>query len=597
MSTVHSFLQALFGDEVDEGHFLIWTAPDKRSAWFQNTNEAASHVASLDDRKHVYFGIGLSPKDLGPAKRCPASQIQALTCLGVDLDVVHDTKTDKPYFESKDEARKFLQSVLSKQFQPTVVIDSGHGLIPIWIFNEPWELNTNEEHNRAARFLRRFIYTIRYYATLRGRDIDSTNDLARVYRLPGTWNCKDKNNPVQAKVIESNNDNLFNPHDFEDWLMDPPHEDPGAITDEQHQNYFKLNINEARPEPWEKIHALKDADELFKSTWDMTRKDMTGKSLSEFDMALANLCVKYDVPEQEIADILITFRKQHGRTSKDIQKAYRISYLNTTIQKAKSAVGWNEADEELESAYVQLKQHENDKSVPKPDREKVKEKLKLVLGFPIEEVKKYPGEVPTYEIILTDGSEIPIGRVENLINQGPLRNRIADATQHFLIRYKTDVWDKYAKLLLDLVNEENVGIDSTIEGQLFQFIHQYVGDTCLADNHDYAHLTRQPFKDKHGNTHIFLDAFNQWLGQYKIDRTKLVQKLKKLGAIPKAPKFKKVKEDGTEGRTSAYTYDVTQIMRSNFEKKIINLNQQEAKTTNQGDDSHDKPEGAGGQNG
>lgn len=596
MSTVHSFLQALYGDEIDEGYFLIWTAPGKRSAWFQSTDEAAKYVQKLDEQKHVYFGIGLSPKDHGPTKRCPASEIQALTCVGVDLDVAHDTKTNKPYFESKDEARQFLQSVLSDQFQPTVVIDSGHGLIPIWVFNEPWELSTNEEHNRAARFLRHFVYTIRYYATLRGRDIDSTNDLARVWRIPGTWNCKDQDNPVQAKIIETT-ENLFNPHDFEGWLMEPPHEDPSATTDEQHQNYFKIHIDESKSEPWEKIYILKDMDELFKSTWDMTRKDMHGQSLSQFDMALANLCVKYDVPEQEIADMINTFRKHHGRTSKDIQKGYRISYLNTTIQKAKAAVGWNEANEELESAYVQLKQHEENSDVPKPDAEKIKDKLRLVLGCNIEKIKKYPGDKTTYEMVLTTGEEIPLGEVDNLINQGKLRNRIADATQLFLTRYKTEVWDKYSELLLKLVTEEDVGIDATVEGQLFQFVRQYVGDTGLQENPQYAHQTRQPFKDKHGQTHIFLDGFIQWLGHYKITRSELAQKLKKLGATPQSPKFIKEDEEGNEKRTSASTYDVTAIMQADYKKKIIHLNQQEAKTANQGGNSHEQPQGASGQDG
>jgi hypothetical protein len=587
-------LQALFGDEIDEGHFLIWTAPDKRSAWFQNTDEAAKHVASLDDKKHVYFGIGLSPKDMGPAKRCPAHQIQALSCLGVDLDVVHDTKSNKPYFESKEEAHRFIQSVLSKEFQPTVIIDSGHGLIPIWIFNEPWELSTNEEHNRAARFLRRFVYTIRYYATLRGRDIDSTNDLARVYRLPGTWNCKDEDNPVQAKILESN-ENLFNPHDFDEWLMDPPHEDPSAVTDEQHQNYFKINIDATRPEPRAKINALKDADSLFKATWDMTRKDMAKKSLSEYDMALANLCVKYDVPVQEIADMIIAFRNEHGQTTKDIQKAYRISYLNTTIQKAKAVVGWNEADEELESAYVQLKQHERDDSVPRPDAEKIKDKLNLVLGCPIEKIKKYPGDKSTYEIVLTTGQEIPIGEVENLINQGRLRAKIADATQLFLTRYKTDVWDKYAELLLKLVTEEDVGIDATIEGQIFQFIHQYVGETSLQENPRYASITQQPFKDKDGQTHIFLDSFITWLGHYKIQRSDLAQKLRKLGASQRTKNFYEEDGEGKERRTSKSTYDVTPILQANYKNKILKFQQETKTNDNQGDDSHGGSQGVGGQ--
>lgn len=592
MSTVRTFLKTLLGDEIEEGYFLIWTAPDKKSHWFQDPEEAVQFVESADQNKHIYFGIGISPQDYGPSRRCNAKDIKALTCVGVDLDIAHHTKSGKAYFDSKDEARQFLHSTLSEQFQPTVIIDSGHGLIPLWIFNEPWELASNKEKNRAASFLRRFVYTMRYYATLRGRDIDATNDLSRIYRLPGTWNCKDKNNPVQTRIYEET-DELFNPDDFDFWLMDPPHEDPATRTDEQTQNYFSLTIDETREEPQERIRILKDTDELFKETWNMTRKDMKGQSLSQFDMALANIAVKYDVPDQEIADMIITFRRKNGSTKKDIEKAHRVSYLSRTIQKAKAMIGWNNADDELDAAHVQLKQHEENSEIPKPNKDKIIDKLQLVLGCPIERVLRYPGDKSTYEIFLNDGRRLYLGTIEHMIEQGKLRKQLADNLQIYLPRYKTDVWDKYAELLLKLVVEEETSLDATTEGQIFQFVRQYVGETQLQEDPKFAGLYKQPFKKK-GHTYIFLDKFVEWLGQYKIDRSDLWRTLRRLGSETKVHKF--IKTEDPPSFTTMNTYDVTSIMQADYKAKILHLNQkdqQETKTNNQEEDNHDNIEGAG----
>jgi len=566
-----NFLQRIFDNELEEGYLLIWTAPDKRSHWFQSTQEAADFIKKTPKEKHVYFGMGISPKNYGDRNRCAADKICALPCIGIDLDAAHPTKTDKPYFDSKEVARQFLHSTLSEQFQPTITVDSGHGLIALWVFNEPWELDSAKENHKAAKFFRRFVYTMRYLTSLRGYDLDATTDLARVWRVPGTWNCKDKENPVEVKVWDETA-NLFNPDDFEDWLMQPPNDDAAAITDEQHANYLKLRVNELKEAPKETIDALKDADELFANTWDRKRGDL--KSLSEHDMALANLCVKYDVADQTIAEVIIAFRKKHGKSKKDIQKAFRVSYLNTTINKAKIYSGMNKADEDLEASYIQLKEHENNKEVPKPNKNNVLRKLQLVLGdCPLQKIVKYPGDKPTYELFLEDGRCINIGDVNNLINQGKLRSQMTAHLNIYFPRYQTHVWDKYVKLLLDIVVEEQVSMEATRKGQIYNAIKEYIAETGMPDDYRHAMAEKQPL-EKDGRTYIFLPAFFSWLKSkgYIINMQDVSQIFSQLGINNKTLNMR----NDENKKTTRYAFDVTPIFEGNYKGKILSFRPQEA---------------------
>ena len=58
-------------------------------------------------------------------------------------------------------------------------------------------------------------------------------------------------------------------------------------------------------------------------------------SLSEHDFALAKFAVEDDWSDQEIADLIIAFRRKHGQSSKDREKALRSDYIQRTLDRAK----------------------------------------------------------------------------------------------------------------------------------------------------------------------------------------------------------------------------------------------------------------------
>jgi hypothetical protein len=100
------------------------------------------------------------------------------------------------------------------------VIDSGHGLYPWWLFRELWVFDSDEERQQAQTLAQRFLATLQEKARAHGWHIDPTADLARVLRVPSTWNRKLQ--PVPVRVVEYNETCRYNPSDFEPYLVETP---------------------------------------------------------------------------------------------------------------------------------------------------------------------------------------------------------------------------------------------------------------------------------------------------------------------------------------------------------------------------------------
>ena len=71
-----------------------------------------------------------------------------------------------------------------------------------------------EDRQAAYHLLHRLQATIQAVAKLHGWDVDSTFDLARVLRLPGTYNRKVPDDPKPVEIIEAHEDRRYNPSDL-----------------------------------------------------------------------------------------------------------------------------------------------------------------------------------------------------------------------------------------------------------------------------------------------------------------------------------------------------------------------------------------------
>lgn len=192
------FLEAIYGDALgrSSGHLLIWTDSPKRSAWFRNLEDAAAYAGRCSS--NTYVGVGLGATDYGPHARAKAHQIVYVPAFWLDIDIADPVHKHSNLPPSIEDAYQLVDAV---GHEPTAVVRTGHGLQAWWRF-AGGECATDETRHHLAAVVRGWQQTQMQKAlALYGWHIDATHDLARIMRLPGTWNFKAEPVPVTLERI------------------------------------------------------------------------------------------------------------------------------------------------------------------------------------------------------------------------------------------------------------------------------------------------------------------------------------------------------------------------------------------------------------
>lgn len=216
------FLRTLYAEGA-AGFLVLWRKCDRRSRWIEACR--LEEATNLQDEEDVYFGVALQDqaKALELANTADTARTRgatdstvALPGLWADIDVrgpAHSRNDLPPSFEAAHEL------IASFPLPPTIVVHSGHGLQAYWLFKEPWVFEEESERKEAETLSRRFQATLQGFAREEGWTIDNTSDLARVLRLPGTFNTKlGERRPVE--VIGWYPGRRYDPSEFEPYLVD-----------------------------------------------------------------------------------------------------------------------------------------------------------------------------------------------------------------------------------------------------------------------------------------------------------------------------------------------------------------------------------------
>jgi hypothetical protein len=220
------FLRRRFGAAPDHLHILIWSRRGKRSSWLPvgDLDKAGASLARLcsPGAGDVYAGVGLSPEDFGPENRCEAEAVAGITGLWADIDTRGPTHKRPNLPPTLDEARDLARSV---GIPPTAEVFSGYGVQPYWEFTAPWIFDGDADRRKAADLARAVQALLRDKAKARGWALDSTHDLSRILRLPGTFNCKGEQ-PVRVQVLDAGGPR-YEPGDFLALIPPGPRGAPG----------------------------------------------------------------------------------------------------------------------------------------------------------------------------------------------------------------------------------------------------------------------------------------------------------------------------------------------------------------------------------
>lgn len=203
------FLEKLYG-ECDKGFLYLWVLQTKKTYWFkpfqlEKMRQEAINLAGKG--QDVYFGVGIArdPKFKG---RASSADIIGIPGIWADIDV-------KGKEHVKKDLPQTVEEVLAKlPLEPSIIVNSGHGLHVYFLFKEYWYFDDEREAARAQKLLQGFQLFIKQRL---GYKLDSTHDLARVLRLPETMNYKSE--PTAVTILKEN-EIRYNPDDLEQFCIE-----------------------------------------------------------------------------------------------------------------------------------------------------------------------------------------------------------------------------------------------------------------------------------------------------------------------------------------------------------------------------------------
>ena len=431
----------------------IWTLRDKRTEWFKSIDKIEEYVKTLQN-ENVFFGIGTSRTKHGNNKRLSAKEIDGIGCIHIDIDYGNDGHKKHNLPPNIKEAI----TIANKIIVPSYIINSGNGIHAYYLFDK--YITGVQEITRAAEILKDFQSITSAYTEY---EIDMTHDLARVLRVPTTFNCKDPQNQKECKIIVNNSDirysldeiassietyvsnntavktSPFQQHFREKELFCKPENQPknqiDYTPDEQSNLYGKdlIYANIPTDEKYriinrrivrtpdrklsdEKFMDMKMTFEDFESVFTHKKKHKGDSSLSSYDMMLANMAATAELSEQEICDLLIqhrTYHKKHNTYDIVQFKLTHPTYYGSTIYKAIVKYEYEKSPEEKQ---IEIENAGDNKEEATPDavQDQIKDQflkqVSDVIGVEIVRAVKYDQEPePIFEITLKSGKIIDMG--------------------------------------------------------------------------------------------------------------------------------------------------------------------------------------------
>ena len=477
-TATQNYLEMLWPELPAEQWLPIYTLPNKASHWAQSKERAAALVAEQSE-VDVYLQIGLSNQNYGTHNRATRDNVSAIPGLWCDLDLRHGSRKKTALPTSVEE----LVRIIPTDAAPTMIVQSGGGLHAYWLFHEPLTFSTPAERDAAEQLLKDWQILLRRRAQAHGWTLDYTHDLPRILRVPGTLNLKDPDAP-RAVTIASDNGPRYWPEQIREMLDDSEYSDraTGTVHSDRQDlgdgwKSLQLQIAPSASVDADLIEQLCQIDPKFRATWNHDRADIDGPegAFSEYDLALANYGVRFSMTVQQIANMMIAFRRTHGGKEK-----MRPDYYRRTIWRAQHMreddsvtlpppVAQPAAPPVAGAPPIDLPAPAAAAAPPPPpagdsDKVKLMERLSQWLGVTFLLITKLTGREPSY-IIHTESCKIDIESVHKLIDQKYMRGRIAAMTGVLIERHDQTQWDRIVRVMLTAAIDCEVGEEMEIEGE------------------------------------------------------------------------------------------------------------------------------------
>ncbi|MBN2377036.1 MAG: hypothetical protein JXD22_11585 [Sedimentisphaerales bacterium] len=491
----NAFLDTLFrGVSADEFYVNLWTLPDKKSLWVRPRSE----FPEFPEGKDVYFTPGLTRQADSSNHRVRASTVDAITCIWADVDYGTEHKKNVP----PDEATAG-ELVRKAKLHPSIVIHTGHGWHCYWLLNEPWIFASDTDRQAAANLIKNWQGHLRSIFKAAGYELDATHDLARVLRVPGTMNYKSDPLPVKICWPQDWNGGKCHVYNISDFGGKPK-----AKTSENGSGIDRSAVSIGTIDP-EKFAVLMANSDVFKATWEQDRDDLSDTSPSGYDMALACQAAAVGWPDDEIAALLLEFRRKHKH---DLTKITgRADYVSRTIERAKIDTMFDEPrkpgrpSKQTKKINSALSSEVNELLDQLSDKEKI-EVICQQLKVPVMRILRQGQENTQFSVVLnlSDGErEVHIGNTRQFMDQRCFRERLFEATGEIPPLRKSGQWDKLCKLMFQVAMfiEDVESMELT---QIMDWLRQYLDNQTVYRGKEIADClkTDQPYIVEDNNNEI-----------------------------------------------------------------------------------------------
>jgi hypothetical protein len=331
--------------ESDQGrHLLLSILPDtfhpqgKTFDWPADRATALGWIEQCGVRCGLYWTVNVCRPNL--IKKARKRDVQLLRVVWADLDPLDalELGDQRGDLESERERLYALAWELEKhQHPPTVVIDSGNGIQPIWRLADA--LEANDEYVPEIERLGR-----RIECALGG--LENTSNVDRVLRVPGTTNFPNARKrglgrvPMPTRI-------LFETGHRYSWadLMEvaarledapPEHAVPVEYRERGYTNGCVVHLDGVPDYPTEEqIEALLENHPNLRAIWDQTTLyPPEDTSPSGWDQSFASTLAALGLPPERVASYLRAYRAHH---SPEKGKQDRIDYILRTVERAQPA--------------------------------------------------------------------------------------------------------------------------------------------------------------------------------------------------------------------------------------------------------------------
>lgn len=555
MEQTLEFLNALWEGMPHGPAIQVWYRGDMSTRYYHSPQTATKAIELMDIKDHLYGAAGLAPKVRGiEKKRCNAAQIVGIPGMWADIDVNGGPEGKTNAAPTRDDAETLAFSII----EPTVLVNSGYGVQAWWLFDDgPWIFGSDEEREQAQRLVAAFQAALRGKAAIEGYSLDSTFDLARLMRIPGTLNFKGVDDGYEPAPVE-----MFD-HEGPRYRL----ETFGAIA----ESYMGEAINATRgitgagikveiggAPPMAKVDQLLMEPE-FEMIW---RHRTTGKtamwSMSEWEMSMTNWLVRAGFTDQELADTLVYHRevwepgdpKRKNRPARIAQTIAKARATNEREQFEREAEF--ERDEAVEQlAHIGKKAERNGGTGVVTKEQALALFTRIIGGSQIIELVQDGRDPETARFVmhLADGREVPLGKIDGLVQQRDFRKAFAVVTSHYPRAVKGPKWDEVIQGVLSSATVKE-GHDDTRAARVRGWLEPYLSRKISTDR-DAACRARDPWMDG-DNLYVPLEDLRQFIRKIigdRIDTPDLKMYLEAAGFERKTISYRR--EDGA-GSSRSY---------------------------------------------